>query len=191
MAEFARRILVVEDDLPLAAMLEALFCHARHEVRIATNGFEALAMMRKTLPDLITVDLEMPTMSGFEFLSVVRRRFPHIPVIVISGNIQGEEEYLLADALFLKGEFVPEQLLQAAEYFMDEPPDRPYPVKPSQAPVWVYRSGGYYVVTCPECLRSSPITPDRTREGIQEGRCIHCGATLRFILEPKRRDWAA
>jgi CheY-like chemotaxis protein len=191
MAEFSRRILVVEDEQQLAAMLEALFRYSGHDVLIARTGFEALAVMRKTLPDLITVDLEMPRMSGLEFLSVVRRRFPHIPVLVISGNIQGDEDYLLADALFRKGDFSPKELLQAAENFMNDPPDRPYPVKPSKAPVWVYRGGGYYVITCPECLRSSPITPDRTREGPQEGYCMHCGATLRFILEPKRHDWVA
>ena len=44
--------------------------------------------LRQSLPDMIISDLSMPNMSGFEFLSVVRRRFPHIPVIAISGNLK-------------------------------------------------------------------------------------------------------
>jgi CheY-like chemotaxis protein len=59
---------------------------AGYEVRTATDGFQALALMRKALPDLIISDLKMPNMSGFEFLSIVRRRFPHIPVIAITGD---------------------------------------------------------------------------------------------------------
>jgi CheY-like chemotaxis protein len=60
--------------------------------------------MRGALPDLIMTDLKMPNMSGFEFLSVVRRRFPQIPTIAISGKFQPPVEPLgiFADAFFAK-----------------------------------------------------------------------------------------
>jgi CheY-like chemotaxis protein len=57
-----------------------------YEVRGAEDGFEGLAALKQSLPDIIISDLQMPNMNGFEFLSVVRRRFPVIPVIVISGE---------------------------------------------------------------------------------------------------------
>ena len=59
-------------------------------VRTAEDGFVALQILREVLPDIILADLKMPGMSGFELLSIVRRRFPHIPTIAISG------EYYLA-----------------------------------------------------------------------------------------------
>ena len=55
----------------------------------AEDGFEGLAALKQSLPDIIISDLRMPNMNGFEFLSVVRRRFPVIPVIVISGEFSG------------------------------------------------------------------------------------------------------
>jgi CheY-like chemotaxis protein len=60
-----------------------------YEVLCAGDGFEGLAALKQSLPDIIISDLRMPNMSGFEFLSVVRRRFPVIPVIVISGEFSG------------------------------------------------------------------------------------------------------
>ena len=57
-------------------------------------------------PDLIISDLHMPRMSGFEFLSVVRRRFPAIPVIAISGAYNLSESFaagVMADAYLSQG----------------------------------------------------------------------------------------
>lgn len=45
-------------------------------VRTAEDGFTALQILREVLPDIILSDLRMPGMSGFELLSIVRRRFP-------------------------------------------------------------------------------------------------------------------
>jgi len=75
-----------------------------YEVLCAGDGFEGLAALKQSLPDIIISDLRMPNMSGFEFLSVVRRRFPVIPVIVISGEFSGLSvpETVLADAFFPK-----------------------------------------------------------------------------------------
>ncbi len=60
-----------------------------YEVLLAGDGFEGLLALKQSLPDIIISDLSMPNMNGFEFLSVVRRRFPIIPVIVISGQFSG------------------------------------------------------------------------------------------------------
>jgi len=55
------------------------------------------------LPDVIISDLQMPKMNGFEFLPVMRKRFPQIPIIAISGEFSGRDvpESVLADGLFL------------------------------------------------------------------------------------------
>jgi len=49
------------------------------EVRTSADGFAALVELRFALTHLIICDLRMPNMNGFALLSVVRRRFPHIP----------------------------------------------------------------------------------------------------------------
>lgn len=50
-----------------------------YEVRTALDGFEALDVLRDSLPDLLISALRMPYLSDFDLLSVMRRRFPSIP----------------------------------------------------------------------------------------------------------------
>ena len=81
-----RRILVVDDDASIRKSMTMLLNAAGYEVSTAEHGFDALLQLRMAPPpDVIISDLNMPQMSGFEFLSVVRRRFPEIPVIAVSG----------------------------------------------------------------------------------------------------------
>jgi CheY-like chemotaxis protein len=86
---FKYRILIVEDDASLRKFGKLLLSAQGYEVLCAEDGFEGLAALKRSLPDIIISDLRMPNMNGFEFLSVVRRRFPRIPVIVISGEYSG------------------------------------------------------------------------------------------------------
>jgi len=87
----------------------------------------------------------MPNMNGFEFLSVVRRRFPTIPVIVISGEFSGLNvpESVLADALFSKGQYRPGELFRKIAELLNKPPKRPGAGKPSKAAVWVKNKGDH------------------------------------------------
>jgi DNA-binding response OmpR family regulator len=147
-----------------------------------------LAQMRGALPDLIVTDLKMPNMSGFEFLSVVRRRFPQIPTIAISGEFQPAVEPLgvLADAFFAKPFRFEELLAKVAELLHDAPP-RPA-IKRDRAPVWVPRNGDYYVITCTDCLRSFSIPAEKSIRVLRELRtlkCIFCDEQVQFIVEEK------
>src|SRR5512146_370558 len=80
-----RHILLVDDEPGVRYSLAGVLDEAGYDVSTAENGFDALLQLRKLTPDVIISDLNMPQMSGFEFLSVVRRRFPDIPVIAVSG----------------------------------------------------------------------------------------------------------
>lgn len=82
---FNFRVLVVDDEEMIRITSAKVLQSRGFEVRTAADGFEALVELRKAPPDIVISDLHMPNMSGFELLSVVRRRFPHIPVIAISG----------------------------------------------------------------------------------------------------------
>ncbi len=104
MSPFNFRILVVDDYPSTQAVSKAILETKGYEVHCASDCFAALLALKDSLPDLIISDLRMPRMSGFELLSVVRRRFPQIPVIAISANFSGEDvpSGVLADAFFQK-----------------------------------------------------------------------------------------
>ena len=87
--ENTRKVLVVEDDEDVRDLLTTLLGVLGHEVREATNGEEALTILRDGWrPDLIVLDLMMPVMNGWAFRSEQRRieGAGDIPVIVLSAR---------------------------------------------------------------------------------------------------------
>src|ERR1700684_1912591 len=98
-------LLVVEDDAALRMSLSHIFAAFGHRVRCAADGFSALSELRVDVPDIILSDLNMPGMSGFEFLSVVRRRFPSLKVIGVSRGFSFDSipPGVAADAFYQKG----------------------------------------------------------------------------------------
>src|SRR3977135_1378339 len=104
MANFHYRLLVIDDERPSRDLVQSSLSMKGYEVCVAKDGFAALAQMRGALPDLIVTDLKMPNMSGFEFLSIARRRFPQIPTIAVSGEFHAPVEPLgvLADDFLAK-----------------------------------------------------------------------------------------
>ena len=73
---FAYRILVVDDEPSILETAAMVLGSEGYEVHGARDGFEALTSLSRSLPDVLISDLSMPNMSGFELLSVVRRRSP-------------------------------------------------------------------------------------------------------------------
>jgi CheY-like chemotaxis protein len=181
--DFHYRILVVDDDERIVRVSQDVLSQGGYEVRTARDGFEALALMRKALPDLIISDLSMPNMSGFELLSVVRRRFPQIPVIVITDEFvaTSRRAALLADMLFHKGQYTPEELFEEIRTLLDSSPIRPHMPKVDLAPVWIPRNGEYLVLTCPECLRGFSLPQEEPVNEPQDVSCIHCTRAFRFM----------
>ena len=182
---FAFRILVVDDEPTILATSTAVLKSKGYEVRTARDGFAGLVELRRSLPDLIISDLRMPNMSGFELLSIVRRRFPQIPVIAISGEFNGiAPEGLIADAFFTKGQYTPGQMFQKIAELIEQSPTRPQTAKPDKAPVWIPKNeAGYIVITCTECLRSFSIPAEETHSEVHEVHCIFCDSKLRYLTD--------
>jgi len=88
-------ILVVDDDASFRELAAAPFRARGDEVRLAADGFAALAMCLKTAPDLILADLQMPRMDGWQLLRVVRGRpsLASVPVIFLT-SVSDEDERL-------------------------------------------------------------------------------------------------
>src|SRR5580704_1376135 len=109
---FKCRVLIVDDEPLILETTSAIVRSFGYSVRSAPDGFAALKILREVLPDLIIADLRMPNMSGFELLSIMRRRFPHIPTIAISGEfiLATMPLGLLVDHFFQKGGYTPAEL---------------------------------------------------------------------------------
>jgi CheY-like chemotaxis protein len=187
------QILVVDDDEPVRDSIGLVLTSSGYDVHFAENGFDALLQLRRTLPTVIISDLNMPQMSGFEFLSVVRRRFPHISVIAMSGAYHFEDAVpggVIADAFYPKGRGTTDELLKAVTKLIHTSAARAAAHQEESAPVWIPRNGKdskgipYVVLTCTECLRSFPmgvVTEDL--QNIQETPCLFCPNTVRYIID--------
>jgi CheY-like chemotaxis protein len=183
---FKTRLLVVDDEPVILETMTAILEQEGFTVRTAEDGFAALNLLRQSQPDLIISDLRMPNMSGFELLSIVRRRYPHIPIIAISGEyvLEGMPPGLLMDAFFQKGGYTPAQLLDSIRQFVSESPIRPHIGKPDKAPLWIpRRDAGYIVVTCTDCLRSFPVEDTSTGTEVHETECPSCGVTVKYLVD--------
>ncbi len=93
------RILVVEDDLDIANMLQIYFSSQGYDVDIAPRGSDALEKTRQSMPHLIVLDIMLPDIDGYEVCRRLRTsiRTSHIPVIFLtqkderSDRLQGLE----------------------------------------------------------------------------------------------------
>ncbi len=98
-------VLIVDDEDEIRTALSHELMEIGYAVRIANNGFSALFELGELAPDILISDLNMPGLSGVELLSVVRRRFPAVRVIAMSGAFTGSEvpSGVAADAFYEKG----------------------------------------------------------------------------------------
>ena len=90
-ASSRHRVLVVDDEASNRDLISDLLESEGYHVVMAQDGLDALNQLAVPLPDVIISDLKMPRMSGFEFLAVVRRKYPDVPLIAISGEFEGNE----------------------------------------------------------------------------------------------------
>ena len=99
------KLLIVDDEVSIRTSLSQIFSTLGYCVRSAADGFSALSDIRQEIPDIIISDLNMPGMSGFEFLSVVRDQMPAVHLIAMSGAFSGTclPPGVAADAFFEKG----------------------------------------------------------------------------------------
>jgi CheY-like chemotaxis protein len=193
-------LLIVEDEPTIRQLFAALLSAAGFSVAEAVDGFDALEEVRRKRPALILSDLNMPRMTGFELLSIIRRRFPSIRVIAMSGAFSGDSvpEGVSADAFYEKSGRHINTLVDVIEDILGNPAVDGKRVEPAfqpQQPVhypsvalWVTRRGNpiegtYILLTCQECLRSFPFHPeaDRTMQ-VRHTPCVFCSAPIAYAL---------
>lgn len=95
----AGRIVVADDNADICAFLSAALEGAGYEVEAASEGSQALALLRSRPADLLITDLFMPGQQGFETITRCKAEFPQTRIIVISaGTVPGMQHDFLAAA---------------------------------------------------------------------------------------------
>jgi CheY-like chemotaxis protein len=80
------RILVVDDESNIRDLLTQEFTEAGYQVSVASNGREAVALVRRDRPDLVVLDVMMPEMNGFDVAAVLKNDplTSDIPIVILS-----------------------------------------------------------------------------------------------------------
>ncbi len=80
------KILIVDDEVDVLELMHELFENRGYEPLTATNGVEALKIVREEEPDMVISDIRMPDMDGMELLEVLSKNYPNIPVIMVTAH---------------------------------------------------------------------------------------------------------
>lgn len=121
MTKRQHNIFIIEDDLALNQAYETILQSAGYNVKKAFNGEEALAVLANYEPDIILLDLRMPTLDGVGFLKRYKPAKEHKDVsIIVFSNYDMQQEidaaYALgADRYVLKAWASPKELIKIVE----------------------------------------------------------------------------
>jgi DNA-binding response OmpR family regulator len=120
-----RRVLIVDDDEAIRALLRLTLPPDEYDVTEAFDGEHALDALAESKPELMLLDWKMPGRHGSLVLDDVKARHPKLPVIVLTSEIQ-EYHRALAESLgvdaFLTKPFSPMELLATVERLLAESP---------------------------------------------------------------------
>jgi CheY-like chemotaxis protein len=114
-------ILIIDDDNQFRAMLREMLERAGYEVVDAPDGKEGIKLYREKAADLIITDIVMPEKEGIETIMELRRDFPDVKIIAISGGgrLDSGQYLIMAKSLGALYTFTKpverEKLLQAVE----------------------------------------------------------------------------
>lgn len=98
-------VVIVDDNSELRSLLSEILTETGYSVRTSSDGFAALAAIRDKAPAVLITDLNMPGMSGFELIPLVRRQFADIAIIAMSGSYSARDlpQGISVDAFYEKG----------------------------------------------------------------------------------------
>lgn len=87
-------ILVVDDEVAIAKLIKFVLESNGFQVRLAGDGNSALEAIRENMPDLVVLDLMLPTISGFDVLLSIRQEMgiDSLPVVVLTCRGQREDK---------------------------------------------------------------------------------------------------
>jgi signal transduction histidine kinase/ligand-binding sensor domain-containing protein/CheY-like chemotaxis protein len=96
----SRRLLLVEDDAVIAAVMAGLLGQRGHRVTIVGDGLAAMAEVSRNAYDALLLDLDLPLVDGFQVARMVRRmpRLASLPIVAVTARSAGDEMKAIRDA---------------------------------------------------------------------------------------------
>ena len=116
------RILIVDDEPDTVMILQDRLEMDNYTVATASDGYEAIRLIDRKLPDLVLLDIQMPGINGIETLTHIRQAYPGLMVIMLTahGTIQRAVEAIKLGAYdFLEKPFLPEDIQQKVNQALD------------------------------------------------------------------------
>mgnify|MGYP003579361267 CR=1 FL=1 len=88
------KILVVDDDVTMTSLIKALLMMEGHQTTTINDSMTAVEVAATINPDVITLDLMMPGLTGFELCELLHQdpRFAHIPIMIVSARDDAESK---------------------------------------------------------------------------------------------------
>jgi DNA-binding response OmpR family regulator len=86
--QYMAKILIVDDDILITGLMQTLVAMSGHDAIIVNDSIEAMETAVSVKPDLITLDLMMPGLSGYDLCQLLRadQRFDQTPIVIISAK---------------------------------------------------------------------------------------------------------
>ena len=117
-------VLVVDDEIHMRRLAARILELGGYNVLEAGSGDEALSIVKKTPPDVITCDISMPGMSGFEFLAAIKAlpSAANIPVIMLTALGQNKDisrATALGAAAYISKPFSSAKLIETIQRQLD------------------------------------------------------------------------
>jgi DNA-binding NtrC family response regulator len=119
----SRKVLVVDDDAVVGHSINRVLSGQGYQVREAASGLEALEALGNQQYDRAFTDIRMPGMDGLDMASRMKKNYPELPVVVITGYGTQESEKKASDlgvAGFLRKPLTPDTIIENAERVLRE-----------------------------------------------------------------------
>ncbi len=115
-------VLIVEDDAAFAGTLQSILGHMGCKSFLATSGEDALRLARERLPDLISLDVRLPDLNGFEVLQLLKRdgATADIPIVIVSVVQDKEQGMRLGAAAYLTKPMEAEQFHNTVKRILEK-----------------------------------------------------------------------
>lgn len=119
----SRNVLVVDDDVVIGNSIKRVLGKEGYQVRETQSGLEALEELSHQHYDMVFADIRMPGMDGLEMTSRLKKSYPRLPVLIITGYGTEASEKKANDlgvAGFLRKPLSPEMIIEHAERVLRE-----------------------------------------------------------------------